>query len=117
MTDLGTLGGSGNQAYGINANGDVVGFSSTADPGVHTFLSSGGFMLDLNDHVPADPAWVLREARAINDAGQIVGSGSIGGQTHAFLLTPMAVPEPSGYAIVTGVALLGYVAWRRRPAR
>jgi probable HAF family extracellular repeat protein len=30
----------------------------------------------------------LGQANAINDAGQITGYGAIGGQTHAFLLTP-----------------------------
>jgi hypothetical protein len=37
--------------------------------------------------------WVLSKASGINDLGQIVGAGSINGQTHAFLMTP--VPEPA----------------------
>ena len=52
-------------------------------------------------------------ANAINDAGQIVGSGSIGGQTHAFLLTP--VPEPSALTLQASALLgLGWVSLLRR---
>lgn len=38
--------------------------------------------------IPAGSGWVLGEAYAINDAGQIAGYGNIGGEEHAFLLTP-----------------------------
>jgi probable HAF family extracellular repeat protein len=52
-------------------------------------------MIDLNTLIPVGPAWVLSEATAINDGGQIVGTGGINGQTHAFLLTPgVARPHP-----------------------
>ena len=92
MTDLGTLGGQDSSAYGINASGQVVGDSRTADNQQHAFLYSDGTMQDLNHLIPADSGWELIRATGINDAGQIVGYGSIGGQTHAFLLTP---PSPS----------------------
>ncbi|HEY3701676.1 MAG TPA: hypothetical protein VGL32_05420, partial [Acidimicrobiales bacterium] len=45
-------------------------------------------MTDLNSLIPAGSGWVLDQARAINDAGQIVGWGTINGHEHAFLLTP-----------------------------
>ena len=53
-------------------------------------------MEDLNDLIPAGSGWVLVEARGINYRGQIVGTGSINGHAHAFLLTPeiTAVPAP-----------------------
>jgi hypothetical protein len=44
-------------------------------------------MTDLNDLVPANSGWVLEAAHAINDNGQIAGSGTLNGQTRAFLLT------------------------------
>lgn len=59
-------------------------------------------------------AWSsLEEATSINDAGQIVGYGTINGVTRAFILNP--VPEPSTVALmVMGfVGLLCY-AWRKR---
>ena len=42
--------------------------------------------------------WILTSAKNINDAGQIVGTGTRGSQTRGFLLTPTSgryVP-PSG---------------------
>src|SRR6266699_3863168 len=69
---------------GINNSGQVVG-------GVHAALwSSGSGTLDLNT-LPAvsSAGWSLGTANAINNAGQIVGSGTINGQLHAYLLTPV----------------------------
>jgi probable HAF family extracellular repeat protein len=88
MQDLGTLGGSDSFAFGINTSGQVVGYTSPAG----AFLYDGNAMLDLNGQIPPDSGWVLAEARGINDNGQIVGSGVINGQVHAFLLTPDAGP-------------------------
>jgi probable HAF family extracellular repeat protein len=45
-------------------------------------------MLDLNNLIPANSGWLLQIANAINDQGQIVGQGTLNGQTEAFLLTP-----------------------------
>jgi probable HAF family extracellular repeat protein len=45
-------------------------------------------MLDLNNLIPSGSGWVLQVANGVNDGGQIVGNGTIGGQTHGFLLTP-----------------------------
>lgn len=59
-------------------------------------------MTDLNSLLPAGSGWVLGQATAINDLGQIVGFGSINGQTHAFLLNTAdsGVPEPTSLALV-----------------
>jgi hypothetical protein len=49
-------------------------------------------MLDLNTLLDASGnGWELREARAINDSGQIIGVGLTNGELHGFLLNP--VPE------------------------
>lgn len=48
-----------------------------------------GTMYDLNDLVPADSGWVLQVANTINDRNFIIGYGTIYGQTHGFLLTPV----------------------------
>jgi uncharacterized membrane protein len=55
------------------------------------FLYDGGKMVDLNTLIDPSSGWVLQRAAAINDAGQIVGSGFFNGETYleAFLLTPL----------------------------
>jgi probable HAF family extracellular repeat protein len=112
MQDLGTLGGSGSVAYGINNNGQVVGQSDMSIGSPHAFLYSGGQMMDLNTLLPANSGWVLLDARAINDAGQIVGGGSFqDGRPRAFLLTP--TPEPATF-VLCGGALVGLVLLRHR---
>jgi hypothetical protein len=45
-------------------------------------------MADLNSLIPADSGWVLSQANAINENGEIAGEGEFTGQTHAFLLLP-----------------------------
>ena len=87
LKDLGTLG-SDSTAWGMNNHDQVVGFSSTAS-GVHAFIYDNGVMTDLNDLLPEDSGWVVNYATGINDKGFIVGAGTIGGQSHAFLMTPL----------------------------
>jgi uncharacterized membrane protein len=98
MTDLGVLPtGNSSQGIGINAWGEVVGGSdifipSQVDfgpPGTyisHGFLYSNGQLQDLNDLIPANSVWVLGAASGINDRGEIVGTGTINGETHGYLL-------------------------------
>jgi probable HAF family extracellular repeat protein len=58
----------------------------------HAFLYSGsGPMQDLNDLISPDSGWTLCEAGGINDSGQIVGYGEIGGNTHAFNPYPRTI--------------------------
>src|SRR3954471_5850066 len=87
MTDLGSLSaaGAGSRANGVNRLGQVVGNSTADDGDTHAFLWQSGTMADLNSLIPADSSWVLRDATAINEAGQLVGWGMNGGQQRAFL--------------------------------
>jgi probable HAF family extracellular repeat protein len=70
--------------YGELPDGDTF-----TDAFIHT--AAGGFQ-DLNTLIPAGSGWVLTDAVAVNDSGQILceadqtGTGNI----HAFLLTPTA---------------------------
>jgi probable HAF family extracellular repeat protein len=95
--NLGTLGGCGSLAYGINDSGQVVGTSETTQEycgGLHAFLYSDGQMQDLNNLIPADSGWTLTDARKINNSGQIVGEGHINGQAQISLF--LASPDGDG---------------------
>jgi len=103
MKDLGALPGDLNSsAAGINTLRQVVG-SSTAGSGVsRAFLYAGGAMADLNHFVLLSNGSVpglvyLSSASAINDSGQIAGSGvyfdGMTFRTHAFILTPIVPPS------------------------
>ncbi|MHC5113852.1 MAG: hypothetical protein ACYTGP_05430 [Planctomycetota bacterium] len=74
---LGTLGGQGSVAFGLNDHGDVVGWSNPTGAGVcndhicrNAFLWSGGVMTDLGKLFGDEESI----ARAINNAGRIVGT-------------------------------------------
>lgn len=119
LQDLGTLGGPTSTAYDINNFGEVIGTADTPDGLGSAFIYSEGKMTDLNSLIPNSSEWLLSEATGINNAGQIVGTGTLQSDTlsypvHAFLLTPVSetsseltpVPEPaSGLGILAFGAL------------
>lgn len=135
ITDLGTLGGSYSYATGINESGEVIGVADTLSLDRHAFLYSHGGMTDLSLLDPViSSGWTHLSVAAINNNGQIVGSGQHNGHTEAFLLaytpdtvfTPQPifvpdfktltpVPEPSTYAmLLAGLGLVGFMGRRRR---
>jgi probable HAF family extracellular repeat protein len=92
ITDLNTLGGHYSYANAINSSNQVVGgsFIDDADSIFHAFISDGVTMTDLNSKITSKAAdWVLGEAKGINDTGSIVGTGTLLGQKHGFLLKPL----------------------------
>jgi len=81
----------------INGGGTIVGsgIEVTKKGSVrHAILWRNGSAIDLNSVLPSRSGWVLTEARAINDKGQIVGVGTLNGQGLGFLLTP---PTPTPF--------------------
>jgi probable HAF family extracellular repeat protein len=103
-------------ANDINSHGHVVGHSG-AGPTTSTraFLwtpnspnGSTGTMIDLNSVL--DPVtgrgWSLFTATAINDFGQIAGTGLNNGVQRAFLLTLIPEPSTSGLVAVLAVQLM-----------
>jgi probable HAF family extracellular repeat protein len=127
MQDLGTLPGFTNSgANGINAKGEIVGSVSNAGysnigEGGHAAIALGhaalfdnGTITDLNTQIDPLSGWLLQNAIAINDSGQILGVGTIDGQKHDFLLTPNnAVPAPEPATILVFCAAGGAVLARR----
>jgi uncharacterized protein (TIGR03437 family) len=124
MTDLGTLSNDNTSAaLGINNSGTVVGYSSGQIPDVtlffgpllevasassHAIVYMNGTMYDLNRQLSNGTGWQLTAATAINNAGQIVGTGLIQQQQHAFLLTPVpavTTPPPPTVTSVVGAGL------------
>jgi probable HAF family extracellular repeat protein len=102
-TALGTLGSGVSFAYGVNNSGDAVGSAyPNGATGLSAVLFRGGTAVDLNTLVPFDSGWVLEQALAINNAGQITGTGKLNGENAAFLLTLIAddvlTPSQSGLA-------------------
>jgi len=83
---LGVLPGLGwSSAFALNDAGQVVGWSGFA-----AFIwSRETGMQDLNQLIPSNSGWTLSIANAINVLGQITGQGTINGQQHGFLLTPV----------------------------
>ncbi len=116
ITDLGTLGGTWSRASDINESGQIIGTSTIADGSSHAFLYSDGEMLDLSIlPVVINAGWTNLRVTAINDHGQIVGTGKLDGNFQVFLLSPFPVPEPQTYAML--LAGLGLVGLMRRRSR
>ncbi len=117
LVDLGNSVGGLFLAWGINSQGYVVGLRNDGFAGVWVPDSaniSTGTTYNLNSLL--DPVsgkgWVVTQARAINDFGQIVGYGFFdpdgpGGSPRAqraFLLTP--IPEPTALFLLTCAAIV-----------
>lgn len=100
FTSLGSLNASSSFASSINSSGNVVGTNQGGSGGfgIVAVLYSNGHVTDLNTLLPAGSGWILTQANAINDNGQIVGDGFFGGQFRAFFLdlSPAAIqPVPT----------------------
>jgi hypothetical protein len=77
-----------NSIQGMNNCDAVVGGFGPEGEHYRAFLWSPtqGFR-DLNSLLPADSGWKLKSADAINDRGEIVGTGALHGEVSGFLLS------------------------------
>ena len=101
LTDLGTLGGTAGYAAAINSKGQVVGYAILTDGTSHAFMWAAGQLVDLNSLLPSASGWELNTAQFINDAGRVVGMGTLNGVAEPFILdiapanqAPVAVAGP-----------------------
>ncbi len=121
--DLGTLGGLFSYAYSINSSGITVGYSATASGDQRAFVVQGPLLFDLtNLLVDNSFGWTLTNAQAVNDAGQIAGTGFVNGAQHAYLLTPgsstrSATPEPGTLTFLFASTGTGLLLARRKVVR
>ncbi|GAA0213331.1 hypothetical protein GCM10009123_20740 [Kangiella japonica] len=110
------------RAMDINNVGQIVGRALVSVPTIGesgAFLYENEEMKNLNELIACDSPWTLTEARAINDAGQIVGFGTVDGEIRAFRLDPTGEPvedcgetnpQPSDGGGSVPVILLGILA-------
>ncbi len=95
------------EAFDINKDYLVVGTSLVSSsprfhhPFIYDIEAENASIIDLNSMIDCDAGWSLSEVRAINDDGEIVGSGSVlvaqedgvvRGEVHAFKLKPRVRP-------------------------
>jgi probable HAF family extracellular repeat protein len=86
VVDLGTNPNEGSRASGINNLGMVVG-SHRIDGEIRAFVWNEELgLVDLNDLLPEGCPWDILYAWDINDSGQIVGLGSLEGNSSNVLL-------------------------------
>ncbi|HLY17862.1 MAG TPA: hypothetical protein VKR61_11605 [Bryobacteraceae bacterium] len=72
----------------INNRGQVVGTAIDANFNETALVWQGKVPVDLNTLIPPNSGWRLECAQGVNDAGEIVGFGTMNGSTHAFLAKP-----------------------------
>jgi probable HAF family extracellular repeat protein len=131
MVDLGTLGGTQSYAYGVNDQGSAVGYSYiTGNAATHGFMYANGILVDLNSLLPIGSGWTINQAYAIDDAGDILGIGTLAGQSYAVDLLapslssqerslsgqPLVTPEPRALLLTgVGLILIGNLSRRKQP--
>jgi uncharacterized membrane protein len=106
------------RALDVNNRGQIAGWYRTSFGSTAAALwdTHGGF-LDLQSHTYNATDWLFYEALAINERGQILGTGfQFNAGARAFVLTP--VPEPGSVMFLSGmIVTLGGIAFARRRSR
>jgi probable HAF family extracellular repeat protein len=88
LTNIDAFGGTSSSAV-ATVNGTTIGFFNLNGPRAFAHTAKEG-SFDLNTRIPADSGWVLQQAKAVNAAGVVVGTGTLNGATRAFMVMPPA---------------------------
>jgi len=91
MIDVGSYMGANtvSTARAINDAAQIVGeYTSQINAATRPFLLQDEEWIDLNELLPANSGWILKGANDINNAGEIVGTGSLNGMDRGFILRP-----------------------------
>jgi uncharacterized membrane protein len=116
-------GGTNSKAYGINDYGEIAGESYTPGGCPGCFLQQAatfwvnGQVINLQPRIANATGWSFTRALGINNDGLIVGLGTLNGQTHAFLLTPVDSPVTAWYkwkARIQRYYVNAYVRWQKQ---
>lgn len=93
-----------------NELGQYVGVARTHTGSPQAMLWMDGAVFNLNGlAILGAEGWDLKIAYDVNEAGQIVGTGTRNGVSHAFLLNPIPAP-----GVLVVLSLAGVIASRRR---
>jgi hypothetical protein len=81
-----------NLGHVVGMSGMLLGFGPTATTTTHFVVWRDGTVFDLQSVLDAvsGAGWTISSVSAINDAGQLVGSGFYNGQARNFVMTPVA---------------------------
>jgi probable HAF family extracellular repeat protein len=99
----------GSSVAGLNDEDEIVGYGSQGG-----FVYANGNTTVLSTTILLDSGWSYLNPLAINNSGQITGTGLHNGQSRVFLLTPLfphptptspPVPTPTGTPTVTATPL------------
>jgi probable HAF family extracellular repeat protein len=118
LADIGRLGDFRyTKGLAVNTGSEVVGIAFQSPGGLtRAFVWRGGTASDLNTVLPTDTPWTLTAANDVNDLGQIVGIGTLGGETRAFLLSPPAADQAANLAVFVRALEPGSTAFERKVA-
>jgi probable HAF family extracellular repeat protein len=86
----------GGKAFGINDNGLVVGDENSTAFVQSVAGGTPGTGQLLNNLIPAGTGWNLQDAYAVDNSGDIVGSGTLNGVADDFLLQPALPGDANG---------------------
>lgn len=96
FVDLGQYQNVNTSAHAINSHGHTVGQAQGVGSSGIAVGRFGGFatdapVQDLNSMLPPLTPWTLTSATGINDRGEIVGRGDVGGFIHSFVMQPITL--------------------------